>query len=1042
MGCLAFNVTPVYAGKVAANDLATVQQKNINVTFTVFEEDGTTPVIGAVVSLVGDNSKSAITDVNGAAILNGVPANGSVTVSYVSMQEQTIAIESRTEIKVMMKVSTVGIGEVVVVGFGTQRKVNLTGAVASVGGEVLESRPISNIGQGLQGVIPNLNISTGSGLPGQGATYNVRGTTSLSGGSPLILVDGVQMDPNLINPQDVLNVVVLKDAASAAIYGARGAYGVILISTKQGRKEQKPTISANVNLGLHQPTSTPKTANSLDYANYMNMIARTSGWSADYFDAEYMNAIMKYNNNPIAENAVFMHSKSSDKTKYDYCGDTDWYNDIMNKVALNQQYNISLSGGSATTQYFVSMGMIQDKGLLKSYPDTYTRWNTNINVKSQVTKWLEVSGRTIYNYGYKDLPNTNFKDWSGGLHGNDLRPLMPIYHPDGNYSGQGNWTNPLAIAENGGFQNQKINDLWLTGALKANPIEGMNIVADYTFNYYGLDVQNKTRQFLEYRAVAGAEQYYPWTKPSYVENYTNHDYYIAFNAYIDYEKQLGKHYLKGMVGYNQENKSVRGFGARRQNLINDDMNYIGLATGEITLRNNASTAWGIQGLVYRLNYNFDERYLLEINGRYDESSKFPSGNRGGFFPSASIAWRISREKFMEKASSWLSELKIRASYGSLGNQAISGNFPYYPSMGVNTNYGYLIGGNKITAVSAPGLVSDSFTWETVTQLDFGLDFAFFNNRLSGVFDWYDRRTEGMMAPSKPFPSQLGAGAPQVNAADLSTKGFELTLKWNDRTSGGFGYSVGVVLADAQSTITKYDNPTGNLGSHYVGKTIGEVWGYTTLGKFKDQADIDSHAKQSALHGGQWYAGDIKFADLNGDGKVDNGNNTLENPGDRTIIGNTEARYTYGLTFAADWKGIDLDIFFQGVGKRDFFPDGGQFWGLSNEWGVPISWQINNYWTPENPDGYLPRQSFSNGNRQTQTGYKMNAAYLRLKQLTVGYTFPKEWMQKAGISKLRVYFTGQNLFTITDLPDQYDPETINLGAYPVQRIYSFGLNLTF
>lgn len=1044
-GTMVLNSPTVHAETNVPSRNSELQQKNIDVTFTVFEEDGATPLIGAVVVLVGNGNKSVLTDVNGMATLKGVPADGSVTISFLGLGTQTILINGKTEIRVSMTADAVGLEDVVIVGFGTTKKVNLTGAVASVGGKVLESRPISNLGQGLQGVVPNLNINTGTGLPGQGSTYNIRGTTSLSGGSPLILIDGVQMDPNLINPQDVANVSVLKDAASAAIYGARGAYGVILITTKQGRKDQKATISANVNLGLHQPTFTPRTMGSVDYANYMNLIVKNSGWGSDYFDKEYMQHIMAYQANPTLENAVFQHSQTSDRTKYDYSGDTDWYNDIMNKVALNQQYNISLTGGSNTTQYFMSMGLIKDKGLMKAYPDTYTRWNTNINVKSQVTKWLEVSGRSIYNYSINDLPNTNFKNWSSGLYGGDLRPLMPIYHPDGRYSGQGNWTNPMAVAEQGGFQNNKINDLWLTGAVRATPIKGMNIVADYTFNYYSQDVLNKTRQFLEYRAVPGTEQLYPWTKPSYVQNYTNHDYYVAFNAYIDYEKQLGKHYLKAMVGYNQENKSNRGYGATRKNMINDDMSFIGLATGEITLTNNVSTGWGVEGMVFRLNYNFDERYLLEVNGRYDTSSKFPSGSRSGFFPSASVGWRISREAFMEGAQSWLSDLKIRGSYGSLGNQAIPsslGNFPYYPSMGVNTNYGYIIGGARPVAISAPGLVSDSFTWEKVTQIDLGLDFSMFDGKLNGAFDWYNRQTDGMMAPAKPFPSQLGATAPQINAAALSTKGWEVSLKWADRTSGGFGYSVGVVLADYRSKITEYDNPTGNIGSYYVGREIGEVWGYTTLGKFKDQADINAHASQAQLYGGTWYAGDIKFADLNGDNKINNGNNTLSNPGDRTIIGNTEPRYTYGITFSGDFKGFDLDVFFQGVGKRDYFPSGAQFWGLSDEWGVPITWQAGNFWTQDNTDAYLPRQSFSNGNRQTQTGYKMNGAYLRLKQLTIGYTIPRSITDKANISKLRIYFSGQNLFCLTSLPNQYDPETLNVGAYPVQRIYSFGLNLTF
>lgn len=1047
MGVFVATSVSAHAESTLPRSAADLQQQTIDVKVTVIEEDGGIPVIGAVISLVGDNSKAAMSDVNGVATLKGVSTNGTISVSFMGFGTQTVPIEGRTSIEISMTPDALGIEDVVVIGFGTAKKVNLSGAVSSVGGKVLESRPISNIGQGLQGVIPNLNINTGSGIPGQGSTYNVRGTTSTSGGSPLILVDGVQMDPNLINPQDVANVSVLKDAASAAIYGARGAYGVILITTKTGRKDQKPMISANVNLGLHQPASLPHTAGSVDYANYMNLVARNSGWSGDYFDAEYMAQIMKYQANPTPENAVFIHSQTSDRTKYDYAGETDWYTDIMEKVALNQQYNISLTGGSQNTQYFMSMGLIRDKGLLKSYPDTYTRWNTNINVKSQVTPWLEVSGRTVYNHSINNLPNTNFKNWSTGLYGGDLRPLMPLYHPDGHYSGQGNWTHPMAVAELGGSQQSKVNDIWLTGAIKATPIEGMNIVADYTFNAYGQDVLDKTTEFLEYRAVPGTEQIYPWTKPSYIRNTNYQDYYTAFNAYIDYEKQIGKHYLKAMVGYNQENKAYRGYGVQRTDLITPGTDYIGLATGTITNPNNRSTAWGVAGIVYRLNYNFDERYFIELNGRYDASSKFPVGNREGFFPSGSVAWRLSQEAFMESTRSWLTEFKIRGSYGSLGNQAISGNFTYTPLLGMNGNYDYLIGGSKPVAISAAGLVSNSFSWETVTQLDLGVDMSFFGGRLNAGFDWYDRQTKGMMAPPRPYPAQLGVTAPSVNSADLSTKGWEVSIKWADRTAGGFSYSVGFIMSDYRSKITRYDNPNGSLaklgdGNYYVGYEMGEVWGYTTVGKFKDQADIDAHAKQNELYGGTWYAGDIKFADLDKSGSINNGNNTLDNHGDLSIIGNTTPHYSYGLTFNAEYFGFDLDLFFQGVAQRDYFPGGDQFWGLSNEWGVPLTWQMGNYWTPDNTDAYLPRQSFDNGNRQTQTGYKMNGAYLRLKQLTLGYTLPKSATDKIKIQKLRFYFSGQNLFTITSLPSQYDPETLSIGSYPVQRIYSFGLNLTF
>lgn len=1025
---------------------AVVQQSGKVVTGTIVDPSGM-PVIGANVMVKG-TTNGTITDMDGKFSLE-VEEGATLQISYIGYANQEIKVGNQKTLSIALKEDAEALDELVVVGYGTMKKENLTGAIAQVSSDVLESKPISNLGQGLQGVIPNLNVTTGSGLPGQGASYNVRGATSITGGGPLILVDGVQMDPNLIAPQDVASISVLKDAASAAIYGARGGYGVILITTKNGGKNDKPTISFSTNLGIYQPTMIPNTPNSMQFVNYINQVAANAGQQPIYNET-YMSYVEAYYNDPINNSSVFYDPAANDPkhlndpTAWSYCGNTDWYSELVHPLSFDQRYNLSLRGGTKNTKYYVSQSFNNNSGLMKYYDDKYQRWNTNMKVSSSITDWLEVGGKIAYNYSNQSLPAT--QNWGGSgwtnLFLDYLSPFMPVKHPDGNFSGQGTDTNPAAFHELGGYSHTKINDTWLTGNVRITPLEGLTINADYTFNYYSKDVSDFVREYYEYRRLPGTEALYPWTTPNGITNMQNNDYYNAFNIYAQYDRSFAKHNLGVTIGYNYETKANRGFGVERKELISNDVPYIGLASGEVYTRNSGSTEWGIDGMFVRLNYDYDSKYYVSFSGRYDGSSKFPSSHRYAFFPSVSGAWRISSENFMESSKNWLDDLKIRLSYGSLGNQAGVGNFTYFPALGVNSSYGYLMNGSLITTVSAPGLVSNNYTWETIKQVDAGLDFLLFNNRLSGTFDWYQRMTYDMLAPSRPYPETLGTSAPKVNSADMKTRGWEVSLKWQDKI-GNLDYHVGFVLSDYIAEITRYYNPTGNIDTWYEGKKVGDIWGYTTVDLFKSPEEVSSWADQSELYGGQWMPGDIKLQDLNGDDKISKGNRTLKNHGDLSVIGNTEPRFNYGITLGGSFKGFDLDVFFQGIGKKDFFPGGQGFWGSYYYFDIPTAWCIENTWTPENQDALLPRPSMGNGyNQQTQSRYKFNAGYLRLKNLTIGYTIPKVLTEKIFINKARIYFSGQNLFCITSLPDIYDPETLGYGTYPVQRVFSFGLDVSF
>ncbi|GHT42293.1 hypothetical protein AGMMS49965_13520 [Bacteroidia bacterium] len=519
-------------------------------------------------------------------------------------------------------------------------------------------------------------------------------------------------------------------------------------------------------------------------------------------------------------------------------------------------------------------------------------------------------------------------------------------------------------------------------------------------------------------------------------------------------KRLYQNNFKLTVGYNQEIKTNKSFNASRLTLINSDTPMLSLATGSQTVGDDA-TSWAVQGVFGRLHYDYDTKYLIDINGRYDGSSKFAKGHRFALFPSVSAAWYLSHEEFMEGTSHILSDLKLRGSYGSLGNQSIDGNFRYVPGYAINRDQGYLIDGARGVTVTAPGLVSADLTWEKVTQWNVAADFGFLQSRLNGSFDVFTRNTIGMLTASQPLPGVLGTNEPQANAADMKTSGWELELKWNDRIKSiDLDYHASFVLSDALAEITKYDNPQGSLGSYYVGRKIGEIWGYESNGLFQSDAEIANAPSQTALATVTWLPGDVRYVDKNGDGFITSGKNTVDDHGDRSIIGNNTPRYQYGITLGGAWKGFDLDIFLQGVGKRDWNPDG-RFYGVNGRWDVPAR-DIGSYWTEKTPDGFLPKMyqddEHTSANRQTNSRYLQDASYLRFKQLSLGYTLPANLTRKASIDKVRVYFTGQNLFTWTKLSKMYDPEIIGTAArdtgvannlsYPIAQAFSFGLNVTF
>lgn len=1007
-------------------------------------EDALGPITGATVIVKG-TTNGIVTDMNGNFTLENVEKGNIIQISYIGFVTQEIPYTGQTTLKILLKEDSKALEEVIVVGYATVKKANLTGAVSAVDEKVLKDRPIVNLGQGLQGTIPNLNITT-SGRPGEGSTFNVRGYTSINGGSPLVLVDGVEMDPNLINPQDVKSVSVLKDAASASIYGARAAYGVILITTKGGRKDQPTEISLEASVSFNSPTTRPTYMDSWEYANWMNAASRNTN-GRDYFDAEWMQHIKAYYDDPVNNSPVFVHSDpsiSGNGRKYTYCSNTDWMKELYKKNYPVQKYNVNISGGTKKATYYTSLGYTDQGSLLNFGNEKFRKFNVTNNISYDIKKWLNFSMKTVFNR--TELNGLNQTHIHGdNFLGGDTRPIMPIKHPDGNWGGQGDFTNFPAVLEEGGSRGTTKNDFWNTIALKLKPIEGMSVNMDYTFNYYGEHGKFHGKEFNEYGVDGQFLQTFAWSIPSFVTERQNNDTYNAFNFFGDYEKTLGKHYFKVMAGFNQESKHTRYFYGERDELISNNLPSMNAAIGERFV-GNSDDSWATRSGFFRVNYSFNDRYLLELNGRYDLSSKFPKADRAVFNPSFSAAWRVSQEKwFKDISNSFFDELKIRGSYGSLGNQALdNGWYAYLSNYGTGQS-GWLMGSNRPQYILPGSLVSNSITWETVTQWDLGLDFVILNSRLKGTFDYYQRTTSDMLTAGKTLPGILGASEPQANAADLRTSGWELELSWNDQLDNGLHYTVGFNLSDSYAEITKFDNPTRDLGRNYVGKRVGEIWGYVTEGLFQSQEEVDAAPAQDKVSGGiKLQPGDIRFADLNGDKKIDWGDNTVDNPGDMKVIGNNQARYRYGFNVSADWKGFDLGLFFQGVGKRDINLPSMLFTShYGSEWSVPSG--INtDYWTEDNRGAYFPVPRFNGGSAigQSQTRYLQNAAYCRLKSLTFGYTLPKSLLSKVDIEKCRIYFSGENLLTFKSSPEGFDPELDNPYKYPLQKAVSVGLSVTF
>lgn len=1025
-------------------------------------------VIGASVVVKG-STNGTITGLDGDFTLDNVKRGDVIQISYIGYVSQEVVWQG-TPLNITLKEDSQTLEEVVVVGFGSQKKANLTGSVSQVKmDDVLGERPVTNVKNALQGSMPGLMVSGGAS-PGEAKSFNIRGTVSINGMNPLVLIDNVEGDIDLLNPEDIESVTVLKDAASSAIYGARAAAGVILITTKKAKKGEKFNLNYNANFGFQTSINSPKQA-SLD--EYLRAY-QAAGFSETYYAgngsvSKWREYLAGYKENPAAYPTVGDGIYIGEDGAPYYLNDKDVYK-AFQETSFMQTHNLTANGGTEKLRYRLSAGLTKEDGPLIESKDTYMRKNISSFISADITDWLTQEADFRYTVADRSEPMGS---------GDGIYCMNHIsFYPSGMMPGSVNTSVgkdlPLITPENQiRYNNPYLTDtdntrIYLRTIMR--PIKGLELVGEYTYDrknwqksYYAKKWEYTTEQLGSNNSVTS----------DYLFKSEDHEDYNALNLYGTYNFSIKEdHMFKVMAGFNQERKQNSWISVQTHDMIAPSAPSFTSATGKIIPQNSYSD-YAIRGAFYRINYNYKDRYLFEANGRYDGSSKFPKDDRFGFFPSFSVGWNIARESWMEKALDYVSDLKLRASWGQIGNQNI-GNYGYYSTMQPvgNSNY-WLKDGEFITYISTPGLVSNSFTWETVETLDIGFDASMFNSRLQVTFDWYQRTTRDMLIAGIQLPAVVGTSAPMRNAADMRTRGWEIAVNWRDQI-GDWKYNVGFNLYDYKSKITKYSNNEDKLLSqnYYEGKTLGEIWGYVSDG-FYTIDDFDGPGTWqlkdgvASLDGYNPRPGDEKFVNLNDDrgtNEINSGLNTVDSPGDQKVIGNSTPRYNFGVNLGVSYKGFSLSAILQGTAKRDvwiggmsLFPFGGSakayypvFYNQTDYWEPMGSCDgqyteyDREYWVAKNPDASLYRL-YSNmqnhgSNQRASTKYLQNGAYMRLKNITLAYTFPKALISKVSLSALKVFVSAENLATISSLPKGYDPERLSWG-YPFYRTLSFGLNVT-
>lgn len=1040
-----FENTVVLKKKGAVPNLETaVMQKSIS--GRVIDSLGR-PLPYVSVVWIGNTSKGTSTDLQGQFVIDAeVGATLRFTLmGYLSLD---VKVQHEATLNVVLKNRPAVLDEVVVVGYGTQKKENLTGAVAYVKmDEILGDRPVVSVAQALQGVVPGVSIPITNGIPGQNASYNIRGITSInsSGNDPLVLVNNVPMDINMVDPQDIESVSILKDAGSSAIYGARAAFGVILITTKKGKRNQSPQISYNNNFAFSQPGELPQKASPLEEVMAYEKMGFSGNLYVDGRDiGQWKKYIEDYNANPQKYPLGYFYDEN--KSLY-WLAENQGFKQMMSDYGFQQNHNAAISGGSDNSQYRLGLGYTDEDGIIITDKDHYKRVNLSAYYEVDIKPWLTTKLDVRYGNSNKSLVADGSR---GGVWGNVMS--MPSWYSitdTYNFNGiEYPYESSATYINYGAPRTNKKGDLRMFGAVVLKPIKNLSITGEYTFDKKNtLDkIYLNAYDYIE-KGLSNVQQSVTQTSFATTTAFTD---YKSFNIYGNYTHSFEGHNLGITAGFNQESSYFESLYSYNTDILIADLPSLSVASGT-PVSYDGYSEYAVRGAFYRFNYNYKDKYLFETNGRYDGSSRFPKNKRFGFFPSLSAGYRLSEEEFMKPLRPWLSNLKIRGSWGQIGNQNIS-NYAFIPGMAMNKNYkGWLVDGTQVLTFNQPSMVSTGFTWERVETLDLGGELGFFNDKLRSTIDWYQRDTKGMLAPGMDLPGVVGASAPTENTASLRTRGWEVKLDWNDRI-GEVGYRIGMGFFDSKSHITKYDdNDTYSLSTYYEGQHIGEIWGYVS-NRLAQSEDFDNAG--ALLPGLVKYKtltklnpGDVLYEDLDGDNTIWFGENTVHNPGDRKVIGNNQRRYQYSFTGGVNWKRFDFSFILQGLGKRDIWRGDQMAWPTGT-WGTNFKDNLD-FWTPENMNAYYPKVYANDAvntsvNRMTQTRYLANGAYLRLQNVTLSYALSHDILKKIGINSARMFASGENLYTWHHMPKGLDPEMASSGtwSYPFMEKYALGINITF
>ena len=1083
--------------QTAANAAAASPAKQ-TVTGTVTDTAGK-PVVGATV-LVKGGTVGTTTDVDGRFSLT-IPAGSPLEVSFLGYARQEIATAGRTSLDIRLEEDAATLDEVVVVGYGTMKRRNLVGAVDQVDSRVIGDRSNGNLARSLQGELPGLNISFSDSKPSRSASFNVRGETSIgAGGNALVLIDGVEGSMDAINPQDVESVSVLKDASSTAVYGARGAFGVVLVTTKSP-KRGAPEINYNGSVTFNRRTVIPDViTDGLTWVNWWkdsyngyyngskSLLSHIDS-TVPYSEAIYQELIRRQADPSLSRTTTL---EGDSMFGWAYMESTDWLDLFYKDWNLSHEHNLSISGGNENADYYVSGRFYDMDGIYRVGDESYKKYDLRAKGSLKIRPWFKVTNNTslaIIDQHEPKHSRNNFAVQRAINHA--AMPLSPVKNPDGS------WTTAAAISGYAAFSegtSWRTNDyVYLRNKFDVNidlVKDVLTASADYSYNYTNrkrMDAQT----VIEYSKKPGEILYESEAAGSNLQSVEYQTRYQSANAYLNWSPKLGDdHTFKALAGWNIEKQKYETLTIKREGFVTASKPSFGLMNGTTTDPTVGGYIWSYVGAFFRLNYGYKGKYLAEVSGRYDGSSKFPTNSKWGFFPSASVAWRVSEEPWMKWSEEWLDNFKIRLSAGSMGNGNVD-PYSYTSEMTVVTASDIVLGGGLPSYTTVGSTVPVSLTWEKSTTYDLGLDLDFLNNRLSFSGDYYRRYTTDMYTPSISLPSVYGTTSPKGNNAELRTTGWELSFTWRDSFKLGgkpFDYSIKAMVWDNRTVVTKYENATRSLGTlkgyiqnggspsdFYEGMELGEMWGYTVAGLFRDQADIDSSATHDFTQASDKVTrpGQVKIADLDHNGNIDPGAFTADDHGDLSIIGNINPHYMFGVNLAANWNGIGLSVFLQGVMKRDWYPspDSGYFWG---KYARPFMWVlgIHNYtddmYSEEKNNwdtAYWPRMTTYQSNSSyswtklleiPNTRYKQNAAYLRVKNIQVDYTFPKALCQKIRLGGLKIYLSGENLFTFTPLhkyAPNFDPEALGYDTdfsstagdgytYPVLKSVTLGVNITF